>query len=1081
MTRFSIHHHMAVLVLCVAILLMGINSYLALPRENFPDVKVPYVIVTTPMRGANPTDIETSITIPMEKELDNIDGLKEIKSVSTEGMSQIVLEFNPDLDTEVSLSRTRDKVDIAKGELPPDADEPIVMEFSFSEVPVMIFNVAASENVSLAELKEIAEKLQDKLEEIPGVLKVDMVGDRERVVIIELDMKRLDHYSITADQAIGVLRGTNQNISAGTAEGPSRRIVVRVPGEFESPAEIFNLPVHFTQEGVPVYMRDIATVRYDFESETSRSRIYDFVGDGEIPAGHYVPPHKSISLQLKKRTGENLLAIAEQAKGIVADFPVSEDIKIIKTIDMSKDVNMMLADLENNIGTALLLVLAVMLVGLGARNAILVALAIPFSMLLSFIVLNIMGQTLNMIVLFSLILALGMLVDNAIVIIENIYRYHCMGLGRVEAAIKGTEEMSKPVIASTATTLAAFAPMIFWPGIMGEFMSYLPMTVIVVLSSSLFVALVINPTLTSMLVKRDKNADSSFDPENMRPTYPLAIRYKGMLEYMLGRPFWTLATALVLLIFSFVFFGFVNPGVEFFPSLDPAFVTLSITPPEGTSLDKSDEYSRMAEARVFGLEGSGYDNPVENLKYATVSVSVGGSVGGPMEGHMGPIQAQIAFVDRDYRSESTSMTMSKIRNRLEGLDDEGNPHTYPLYGAEFNVSKPQEGPPTGKPLSVNLYGEDLNEMSRQADAVKRIMNAIPEAVKPTDDASTAQPTLEWKIDRARAAVFGLTQGSIAQALQIAIDGLNSGTFGHGDNEQDIDLQMPQAYRNDFYKLMNVSLPMPTGISIPLSAVATAKLVAGPVSINRLDRNRVINAGAELIPGIRDDSSVRLKLEDELRHHHFPPGIKYELGGAAEEEQKAKDFLTRAFIIALFSIAMVLVLQFNSIFVMFIIMCSVLLSLMGVFTGLAAFNQPFGIIMSGIGVISLAGIVVNNAIVLLDAIRNFEDQGKATYEAIVSACMIRLRPVLLTAVTTILSIIPMAAKFNLDFRTLWFQYDTETSQWWQSMALAIIFGLVVSTILTLGVVPTLYLIYQKANNYLFHADQPVGDKEAESAS
>lgn len=1058
-TRFALNHHMAVLVLCVGLVLMGVSSYIGMPRENFPEVKIPYVIVTTTLQGANPQDVETSITIPLETELDGIDGLKEMRSESSEGVSTIILEFDPEVETEVSLSRTRDKVDIAKGDLPTDADEPVVQEFTFANEPVLIYTVAGSDQVALTELYDVAEDLQDELEAIPGVLGVDLYGDREREILIQIDMDRLHFYQISLATAISILRGTNENVSAGTADGPTNRIIVRAPGEFKSPDEIFNLVIGTTAEGVPVYMRDVAMVMYSFEDETSRARIYDFTqGSGDNTKGEWVTPRKGISLHLKKRTGENLLSIVEQAKKIVADMPLSSEIEIIKTLDMSKHVDMMIGDLENNIGTALILVLAVMFFGMGGRNAVLVALAIPFSMLLSFFVLSLMGQTLNTMVLFSLVLALGMLVDNAIVIIENIYRHYGMGKTRYEAALLGTSEVAAPVIASTVTTLGAFFPLLFWPGIMGEFMSYLPLTVIVVLSSSLFVALVINPTLTAMFIKRKQGADPDYDPETQRPNYRAVVSYSRMLEFMLQRPGWTLTNAVLLLFLTLGLYAAFGHGVEFFPTIDPSTCTMSVSPPEGTSVEETNRLCRLMEDRVFGKPGSGYDRPVQNLKQAGVTVDV---LGGTSYEGIAATKVSVEFVDREYRTEPTGETLKEMRNRVEGLDKDGNRVTTPLYGADFDVFLPQEGPPTGKPISIDIFGEDLQEMARIVEDMKRIMTSISGVAKPTDDAAVAQPTMEWTIDKGRAGLFGLDHQSIGQILKMAVGGLDSGTFGHGDDEQDIVLRMTEPYRLRSNMLQNVSIPLPSGGSVPLSAVATATLEPGPVTIKHLDRKRVITAGAEVQPGIRQDADLRRMFQEEARRYPFPPGVTYQFGGAADEQQKAQDFLSGAFIQAILIIVFVLVIQFNSLAMPAIITSSVLLSLMGVFSGLVIFQIPFGIIMSGIGVISLAGVVVNNAIVLLDAIRRFEQEGQATYDAIVTACMIRFRPVLLTAITTILALVPMAAKFNLDFINLSIQYNTDSSQWWQSMALAVIFGLLLATALTLGVVPTLYLVFQRA--------------------
>ncbi|MCP4298517.1 MAG: efflux RND transporter permease subunit [Proteobacteria bacterium] len=1056
-TKFSINHFMAVLVMSVGILLAGGSFYGDMPRENMPDVKIPFVIVTTSMTGANPTDIEISITTPLETTLEGIEGLKKLNSTSSEGVSVISLEFDPSLETEVVLSRVRDAVDKGKGDLPSDVDAPIVKEFSLSgEVPVVVLSLVSGKNISLSQLQEMGDSIGDELERLPGVLDVKVRGGRDRMILIEVDPERMRYFKITLGQIQQMLTSTNRNVSAGASEGTINRIVMRAPGEFQTTEEIFNLVIGTSSRGTPVYMRDIATVSYSFENERSRARHYKFTTkDGETPINQYVPPEKSISIEIMKKSGDNLLALTEAVKKTIADLNLPKDVNIIVSLDQSKEVKMMLSDLENGIGTSLILVLMVIFVGLGARNAILVAVAIPFSMFLSIIILSALGFTLNMMVLYSLIMALGMLVDNAIVIVENIYRHYCLGETRIKAALTGTTEVAWPVIASTATTVGAFLPLVFWPGIMGSFMGFLPKTVIIVLLSSLFVALVINPTLCSLLMRRGKGAKSVAESDSERPTYPLVVFYARFLKHMLDRPIWTISTAGLILVFSIVLYGTFGAGVEFFPTLDPGSINANIKPPEGVSLDESDRMSKQMEDRIFGKPGSGYNTPVKNIKNVSVTIPLG----------VGPIKTRIQFVDRDYREGKTTASVSEIRNRIEGLDADGKQVTFPLYDAEYDVVTPSDGPSSGKPISVDIYGQDLNQMTHVIRDMKQFMTKTEGVAKPTDNAATAQPTLEWKIDRARAGMFGLNQSTVSSYLKLAVGGVRSGSFGHGDDEQDILFRVPQIPTQSATQLKNITIPTPGGGSIPITSIASATLVPGPVAIKHGERQRVLNAGAELQPWVKADADVRASFQKKVKQYSFPPGITYSFGGAAEDQQESTEFLQFAFITALFLMAIVLVIQFNSIFVPMIIFASIILSLVGVFAGLLIFDMPFGIIMSGIGVISLAGVVVNNAIVLLDAIRQMQNKGHELYDAVITAGMIRFRPVLLTAITTILGLAPMAFKINIDFANLTYQYDTDSSQYWQSMAVAIIFGLFLSTILTLGVVPTLYVIYDRSKSWI----------------
>lgn len=1060
LTEFSVKHNIAVLVFCVGILLMGSYCYNVLPRESFPDVEVPVIMVSTFLDGGNPTDIEKSITIPLETELDGLEGLKDMRSVSSESMSIVSLEFTTDIDIQVALNRVRDAVDRAKPDLAADAEEPVIKEVSFTNIPVLIYHLLGSEKTALSELNELAENIEDDIKQLPGVLDVDIYGARDREVIIEVDPNRLHFYKLPFDQVQAILRGTNRNVSAGAAESDKNRIVMRIPGEFKNPAEIFNLVIGFTQEGVPIYMKDVASVRYDFEDETSRARIYDYQGTEDRTA--YTQPGKSVSIQIKKRSGANILQLSEDVAKIIDSRPKSDSVRIVKGMDQSKMVREMVGDLENGIGTSLVLVLVVIFIGLGVRNALLVAAAIPFSMLLSIAILKLTGETLNMMVLFSLILALGMLVDNAIVIIENIYRHLSMGNTRVKAALIGASEVAWPVITSTATTVGAFFPLVFWPDMMGEFMSYLPRTVIVVLICSLFVALVISPTMAAMIMKVKPGAEKGVDPETHRPNYWLVRNYQRVLTFLVDRPFWTVATTFTMLIFVFGTYALFNAGVEFFPPVDPELTTVAIKAPEGVSLDEADRLAGELEARLFGKKGSGYDTSIQNVKYASVTVSVEAGGGSPLEDDGGgPVKVMVEFVDRSERTERTTETLVEMRNRIEGLDKSGeNRITWPLYGAEFNVIRPQDGPPTGKPLSIDIYGEDLSLMTSVANDMKRIMRNTAGTVKPTDDAETAQPTIEWRVDRARAGVFGVEQATVSSMLQIAVGGLVTGEVGHGDDEKDIRLRLPKEYRLNTNLLKTVTIPTRSGGAVPIASVATAELKPGPVTIKHHDKKRVVTVGCEVQPGIRNDADIRSNFQAQAENYAFPPDIAYRFGGAAEEQEAAQKFLSEAFWIAVFTILMVMVLQFNSILISGIVLISVILSLMGVLTGLLVIRSPFGIIMTGIGVISLAGIVVNNAIVLLDAVEQFEARGQSPREAVISAAMIRFRPVLLTAITTILGLVPMALKMNFDFRNFVFQFDTNSSQWWQSMALAVIFGLLVSTLLTLGVIPAMYVIYAK---------------------
>ncbi|MFC1896039.1 efflux RND transporter permease subunit, partial [Thermodesulfobacteriota bacterium] len=513
----AIRNRTSVMILAILIFIVGSYCYMALPREDEPDITIPYVFVSTTYKGVSSSDIETSITIPIEKKLKGLSGVKNIKSVSSEGTSNINIEFLPGTDIDEVLQKVRDKVDEAKGDLPNDLeDDPAVFEVNLSELPIVVYSLSGTCGVTA--LKEIADNLEDDIESVPGVLEVDVTGGRKREIIIEADPEKLAYYNIPITTFASVVPSENSNTSGGSITLGDGRYQLRVPGEFTNPDELYGLVVS-TFSGKPVYLKDLATVIDGFKEETSRSRLNG---------------HEAVNISVKKRSGENIIEICDTVDGIITDKKSSwpKGTTITKLMDSAKGIRIMLADLENNILSGLFLVVIVLLFALGFRNALLVGLAIPFSMFLSFAILYAMGITLNMVVLFSLTLALGMLVDNAIVIVENIYRYMEQGVPRMEAAMKGCSEVAYPVIGSTMTTLAAFFPMIFWPGIMGEFMKYLPITLIVTLASSLFVAMVINPALTSIFMKVKRSrvfSDKPLSSEEIAAAGEKPIEISGLV------------------------------------------------------------------------------------------------------------------------------------------------------------------------------------------------------------------------------------------------------------------------------------------------------------------------------------------------------------------------------------------------------------------------------------------------------------------------------------------------------------------------------------------------------------------------
>jgi multidrug efflux pump subunit AcrB len=1055
----AVKNRVSVLVLLVIIVIIGMYSYRVLPRESTPDITIPYVFVRTDYRGVSASDIETAITIKIEKKLKGLNKVKNISSVSSQGLSQINIEFLPGTDINEVLPRVKDKVDEARNDLPTDLEnEPMVYEVNFSDMPIVVYSLAGDSGP--ARLKKIADDLKDDIEAIPGVLEVEITGGQDREIQVEVDVDKLAYYRIPITRLQQTVAAENQNISGGDITLGHGRYLLKVPGEFDTPEEILTLVVA-THNGHPVYLKDVARVVDGIQEETSRSRL-----NGE----------SAINLSVKKRAGENIIQISDQIDAVVAaasnKFPGNTT--ITKLMDNAKDIRAMVADLENNILSGLILVVVVLFVVLGIRNALLVGMAIPFSMFLSFAVLNALGITLNMVVLFSLTLALGMLVDNAIVIVENVFRYMQQGVSRMDAAMKATSEVAWPVIGATLTTLAAFFPMLFWPGIMGEFMHFLPVTLIVTLSASLFVALIINPALCSYFMGIPKTAGSdSLSPEQLqsRGEQPVKIQgfflpaYARTLKLALGHKLAVLAGAVVVMVLLFQIWmlkiGIEKP-VEFFPSIDPRSVFVNIDVPEGADLEFIDETVKQVEMAVAGKTTGNYAaamapqthetkrhrefaapsdiNNVEHIYARVVENSGGASV---FESNL-PNHIGVQFLDFEDRKTSTKADLEEIRHRVARIP-----------GVKITVEEQEEGPPTGSPINIEIAGDRFDVLSRMAGEIRKVIENVPHVTDVRDDFQGGLPSVQVKIDRQKTALFGLTTSAVGNALKIAYNGLDVSTYYEGDEEYDIVVKLAKSDRQGAEILHKLMIPGASGELVPLTTLASIQYKGALGDIVRKNHQRVITVKANVDETRTTGSVARMQVMELLKHMEMPAGYTYAFTGEDQEQQEAQDFLSKAFVVALLLIFLILVTLFNSVVQPLIILTSVLLSLGGAFWGLAVISSPFGIIMTGVGIISLAGVVVNNAIVLIDYTNRLRTRGMELTEAVIAAGATRLRPVLLTAVTTILGLLPMVTGISYDFHVMAVSLTSESSQWWRSMAIVVIFGLLVATVLTLVVVPVLY--------------------------
>jgi len=1018
LTDVAIKNRTTVAVLGLIIILMGGYSYLTLPREAAPDIPIPFILVTTIYEGVSPEDMETSVTMKIEKELNGIRGVEEITSSSAEGMSLISVEFTPDVPSEAALQRVRDRVDLAKGELPMDAEEPMIKEINFAELPIML--ISLSGEVSPVQLKEVADDVQDALEAVPGVLKVEITGDLEPEVRLEFDPDRVALYNLTIPEILALIPSENVNISAGGLETEGTKFNVRIPAEFVTPGDV-DLLLLTVRDGKPIYLSDIAKVDYMFKDRSSYSRL-----DGI----------ENITLSITKRVGANAVEVSDYIKAVIdkAQEQAQGMLQFDITFDMSKMVRNMVADLENNIFSALVLVTAVLLLFLGWRPSSIVAMIIPLSMLITFFLVQMLDYTLNMIVLFSLVLVLGMLVDNAIVIVENIFRHLQLGHNRVEAAILGARQVAWPVTTSTFTTVCAFLPMMFWPGIMGDFMKYLPITLTLGLLASLFVGLVFNPTICSVWAGRS--------PTPRQTDHWFMRGYSRLLHAGLNNPGLTLFLAFCLLIALGTLYAKIGKGVEFFPEGDPERAMINIRAPQGTNIHETDRMARLIEDRIQPYK-PWLKNIITNVgSGGSGSMNLMASTGGP---HLANIT--LVFYDFAERERPSVEVIAEVRKAIADI-----------AGAEIRVEKEEEGPPTGAAVTIRVIGEDFKTLERVSEQAKRLISDVPNIVNLRSDLEATRPELAFIVDRRIAMLLGVNTATVGNFLKMAIFGTKVGTYRQYNDEYDITVRLPLAERINIDDMYRLQIPNAAGEAILLSSLGKFEYQGGFGTINRVDQKRVVTLTADAEG--RLSSEVLADVQKRLETLELPTSYEIRYAGEKEEQDKAQAFLSKAFGIALLLVTMVLVIQFNSLMIPLIIMTTVVLSLIGALMGLLICDLPFGIIMTGIGVISLAGVVVNNAIVLLAYTRQLQAQGMGLLEAAAEAGVTRLRPVMLTAITTITGLIPMAVGISFDIHTLTWATRSESTQWWRNMAVVVIFGLGFATILTLVVVPSLYVMLSR---------------------
>ena len=1116
LTNLSLKNKTSVFILTVLLTLFGLYSYNDMPKSLFPDIVMPTIMVQTVYPGNSPADIENLITRPIEKQIKSVKGIKNLTSNSVQDNSSIIVEFNTDVEVKIALQDVKDAVDKAKRDLPNDLDlEPMVMDIDFSEFPIL--NINLSGDFSLDDLKIYAEELQDQIESLTEISKVEITGLLNREITIKTDLHKMESNEISLRDIEDAINLENVSIAGGDILlGKSRRSV-RTDAEFKKASEIENIIVK-SEQGNIVYLKDIAEVIDGYEERKSYARL------NKKPV---------VSLNIVKKSGENLLEATDQIMQILETAKASQIIpstlEISITNDQSEQTRKQLENLENSIIFGVILVILVLLFFLGLRNAIFVGLAIPLSMFISFVILGAMGTTMNMIVLFALILALGMLVDNAIVVIENIHRlYNEEGLSKLEAAKKGVGEIAVPIISSTATTLAAFFPLLFWDDMMGEFMGYIPTTLIIVLGSSLFVALVINPVVASTFILKDNRDKVNFSKVAKITTVLLIIAalfyisgnifmgsllltfalltllnsfvlspisywfqdsllvrfeqfYANLLKWALNgyKPLLLLGFTGVLLISSIVFFIFKSPRVEMFPVNEPKYVNVFVELPIGSDITVTDSIAKQVENEIFAIL-TPYNEAV-----SSVMTNVGAGTTDPNEigGGKGitPNKARITinFKEYEYRKGiSTGEIMKMISSDL-----------LKIPGVDISVDKNRDGPPMGKPINIEIRGEDFEKLLTISDEIKSSIEdaAIEGIEKLKVDLELSKPELLVNIDRDQARRLGVSTAQVASTIRTALFGKEISKFKDGEDEYPIILRLDDSYRFSIPALMNQRITFRSQSNgqikqIPISTIANYSYNNTFGSVNRKDMKRQVTIFSNVLEGY-NENLINDQLKQLLADKELPPGYKLQFTGKQQEQEQTTAFLSKALLIAIALITLILVSQFNSAIKPIIIILTVVFSTIGVFFGLALFNMDFVIIMTGIGIVSLAGIVVNNAIVLIDYIDLLKarkrkelqlEQDTPLETHIAMKCIEeggqkRLRPVLLTAITTILGLLPMATGMNINFYTLLTELDAQiffggdNATFWGPMAWTVIFGLTFATFLTLIIVPVMYLLADRVNN------------------
>jgi multidrug efflux pump len=1093
----------------VVLFIVGIVIYNILPKEQFPDIKVPQIYVQTIYAGTTPGDIENTITKPIEKQIKTIAGVKRVKSNSLQDFSIILVEFNPDVKVDDALRKVKDKVDIVQ--LPKDlTKKPVVQDVNFSEFPIMNINLAG--NFPLSKLKDFAEDLQDEIEGLPEITRVDIVGALTREIQINLDLYKAQASGLTFYDVQSAIQGENVNISGGELNVEGIRRTLRVKGEFKSMEQIQNIRLR-SSSGAMIRLGDVAEVIDSSEEQQDFARLNN---------------KKVVTLNVIKRGGANLIAASERIEQIIEnakDTRLPQGLEVKITADSSERTKGDINDLINTVILGFIFVVLVLMFFMGVRDAIFVGLSVPLSALLAFIPLYFMGFTLNTIVLFAFLLGLGIVVDDAIVVIENSHRIfnRYRHISIVDAVKLAASEVFVPVLSGTVTTVMPFVPLLFWPGIVGEFMKFLPITLICTLIASLIVAYVMNPVFAVSFMKRhDENEHIDTSVQSLKkPMIILVVcallgylvniglgnffvliallyafnhfiltpkiiipfqekslpafknNYQKLISWVITgyRPVFAVIAMIGLLIFTFVLMGIVKPKVIFFPSGDPDYIYIYNNMPVGTDARVTDSVTKIIEKKVFEVLKK---ENAEGMVNSVIS-NVGKNAGDPTNPDRAPTpqksKVTVAFVSKINRGGiSSEVMLDKVRRAIKAL---------PLPGSTISVDRENNGPPTGAPIAVEIAGDDFKELAKLEKDVRRAIDksGIQGIEELKSDLITNKPEIIIDVDKEKAQREGISSSQVALAVRTALFGTEISKFRDDKDEYPIQLRIKAQDRNQVEKLLSLNITYRDMVmggvlrEVPLNSIANISYSTSFSQINRKNQERVITLSSNVVQGYNANEIVA-EIQTLVDDMDVPSGYTIRMGGEQEDQQETGTFLGGALLAAVILIFLVLVMQFNSISKPIIIFVTILLSFIGVLLGFMAFGQTFSVIMSGVGIIALAGIVVKNGILLIEFTDELLHRGFPLKKAIIEAGSTRLTPVILTAAAAVLGLVPLAIGLSIDFVAMFTELNphihtgSDSAAFWNILAWTIIYGLTFSTILTLVIVPCMYYINERIRDKYF---------------